>query len=248
MAEHPGAAPLRARVSAQARAETITLLRRGENLFFVLVLPVLFLVFFSKVEIGIGRTSVGELMAPILTMAIMSSAFVGLSISTAFERKYLVLKRLGLSPLGRSGLVSGKLLAVGVVEIIQIAVLWFVGAVFLRWKFRGDPASVALFLVAGSAAFGSAGLFLAGTLRAEGTLAVSNAIYALLLLFGGVVVPLEKLPAVAAALGGVLPSAALAHGLGAAIEGAPLPGRDLVTLVVASVLFTGLAVKTFRWE
>jgi ABC-2 type transport system permease protein len=224
------------------------LLRRGENLLFVLVLPVLLLVFFSKVDVGLGPSTPGDLLPPILALAIMSSAFLGLSISTAFERKYLVLKRLGLSPLGPSGLIVGKLIAIGVVEIIQVVTLCLVSFFFLGWSFRGAILPAILFLVVGSAAFGSAGLFLAGNLRAEGTLAVTNGTYALLVLFGGVFVPLTRLPKSIGNVAGFLPSAALTNGLRAAMAGAAFSTRDLLSLLVFGALFSVLAVKTFRWE
>ena len=51
-----------------------------------------------------------------------------------------------------------------------------------------------LLAVLGTAAFGSLGLLIAGTLRAEATLAVANLVYVLLLVGGGLIVPLSAIP------------------------------------------------------
>ena len=48
-----------------------------------------------------------------LALAVMSTAMVSLGIATGFERRYGVLKRLGSTPLGRSGLLSAKTLTDG---------------------------------------------------------------------------------------------------------------------------------------
>jgi ABC-2 type transport system permease protein len=240
----------RRRVTAQTIVETKLMLRRGENFVFTIVLPVLVLVFFSKVDLfpATDRPRVEALMPIVLAIAVMSTSFVGLAIATGYERKYKVLKRLGISPLGRPGLVWAKILAVGVVEAVQVALLLGVGAVFLGWRFHGDAVALALGLALGSAAFGSLGMLLAGTLAAEATLALTNAIYVVLVMFGGVAVPLAKLPGAIRAVGSVLPSAGLATGLRGALAGDPPAYGALGLLLVWTAVGAGLAVATFRWE
>lgn len=246
----PGAAPPHRRVLAHVRYEVLTNLTRGENLLFTMLLPILFLIFFTQVDVlpDLERPVVDHLMPLIVTVAIMASTLLGLSISTGFERKFLVLKRLGITPLGRSGLLLGKIGAVLIVETLQLVALGIVGMI-LGWR----PAPVELvvgllFVIGGSASFGSMALFLAGNLRAEGTLALANAIYVVLILFGGVAVPLTSFPGPVAGVGQLLPSAALATGLSTAFwEGAfHLP--SLLLLGGWSILGIGLAARTFRWE
>jgi ABC-2 type transport system permease protein len=245
----PEASSAGRRIAASTLMEVKLLLRRGENFLFSMVLPVLFLVFFTKVDVlplGDGP-KVDRLMPPILTLAIMSSALVGLAISTGFERKFGVLKRFGLTPLGRSGLVWSKILSVLCVEFLQVAVIMLVGALALGWRFHGDVLALAAFLLLGTTAFGGLAMLRAGTLRAEGTLGLANALYVVLLLFGGVAVPLDRLPGPIAAVGGVLPSAALATGVTRALDGdfAGPAGLVLVAWSVVTILITS---RTFRWE
>ena len=53
------------------------------------------------------------------------------------------------------------------------------------------------------------GLLMAGTLRAEGTLAAANGLFLVLLLLGGVILPVDHLPGFLADLARVLPASAL---------------------------------------
>ena len=93
------------------------------------------------------------------------------------------------------------------------------------------------------------GLLLAGVLRAEATLAVANGIYVLLLLGGGVVIPLALLPEWLARLDALLPSGALAEGLREVLlAGEPMPWSRLAVLVVWAVGAGLAAAATFRWE
>ena len=122
----------------------------------------------------------------------MSTSFTSLAIATGFERRYGVLKRLGSSPLPRSGLLAGKVLALLLVEALQIAVISARRRCSLGWSPTPGAVGVAgavLAVLLGTAAFASLGLLLAGTLRAEATLAAANLVYLLLLAGGAVVLP-----------------------------------------------------------
>ena len=80
-------------------------------------------------------------------------------------------------------------------------------------------------------AFGGIGLLLAGMLRAEVNLAAANGLYLVLLLLGGMVVPLAKLPAGLADVAKLLPAAALSDGLHAALgTGSAVPVEAWVVL------------------
>ena len=94
-----------------------------------------------------------------------------------------------------------------------------------------------------------AGLVLAGTLRAEATLAAANLIYVVLLGVGGVVFPLTKFPPGARSLLELLPTGALSTGLRDVLaNGAAFPAKNIVTLAVWAVAGIALAARFFRWE
>ncbi|MEU9115223.1 ABC transporter permease [Streptomyces sp. NPDC048483] len=252
----PGAAPLPRMIRAQAALEARMLLRNGEQLLLTVVIPTLLLVLFSAVDIVAvptetagGQGSTVDFLAPgVLALAVLSTAFTGQAIATGFERRYGVLKRLAASPLPRWGLMTAKTCAVLVTEVLQVALLTAV-ALALGWSPHGNPLSVAALLLLGTAAFSGLGLLMAGTLKAEATLAAANLVFLLLLVGGGVIVPLTKFPEAAQTVLGLLPISALSDGLREVLQhGAGVPWGDLGVLAGWAVLGLGAAARFFRWE
>ncbi|MFE9839845.1 ABC transporter permease [Streptomyces sp. NPDC005551] len=246
----PGAAPLPRMIGAQAVLETKMLLRNGEQLLLTVVIPTLLLVLFSTVDIvDTGRGDAVDFLAPgILALAVMSTAFTGQAIATGFERRYGVLKRLAASPLPRWALMTAKTASVLVTEVLQVILLTAI-ALALGWSPHGSPLAVLLLLVLGTAAFSGLGLLMAGTLKAEATLAAANLVFLLLLVGGGVVVPLDKFPSGAQDVLGLLPISALSNGLRDVLQhGAGMPWGDLGILAVWAVAGLGAAARFFRWE
>ncbi|MEV7285920.1 ABC transporter permease [Streptomyces sp. NPDC093252] len=249
-APRPGAAPLTRMIAAQAALETRMLLRNGEQLLLTVIIPTLLLVLFSTVDIvdtGAGE-SVDFLAPGILALAVLSTAFTGQAIATGFERRYGVLKRLASSPLPRWGLMTAKTLAVLVTEVLQVLLVTAL-ALALGWSPQGNPLTVLLLLVLGTAAFSGLGLLMAGTLKAEATLAAANLVFLLLLIGGGVIVPLDRFPDAAQDVLGLLPISALSEGLRDVLQhGAGMPWGNLAVLAVWAVLGLAAAGRFFRWE
>ncbi|MFE4373846.1 ABC transporter permease [Streptomyces sp. NPDC056835] len=246
----PGAAPLARMIAAQTAFETKLLLRNGEQLLLTVIIPSLLLVLFSTVDIiDTGADKAVDFLAPgVLALAVMSTAFTGQAIATGFERRYGVLKRLAVSPLPRWALMTAKTLSVLVTEVLQIVLLTVI-AFALGWSPEGSPFAVLPLLVLGTAAFSGLGLLMAGTLRAEATLAAANLVFLLLLVGGGVIVPLDEFPDAARSVLGLLPISALSDGLREVLQhGAALPWGDLGILAVWAALGLGAAGAFFRWE
>ena len=146
------------KVWAQARAEVLLTLRRGESVLLALGIPVVLLAFFSTVDVL--DVDVDFLAPGVLALAVMSTAMVSLGIATGFERQYLVL-----------------------------------------------------------------------------------------LLLGGMVVPVSRLPGALRAVARALPAAALSDAVhGAFSVGAHVPGRAWLVLAAWAVLAPLAAAFTFRWE
>ena len=247
-------APTMRPLVAQTRAEVFMTLRRGETLLLTLGIPVVFLLFFSKVSVVTTPTAtpVDFFVPGILSLAVMSTAMVSLGIATGFERGYGVLKRLGSTPLGRPRLLGAKIVTIVAVELVQAAVLLPVGLA-LGWNPGGSgaaevPAAVGAILL-GSAAFAGIGLLMAGTLRPEVNLAAANGLYLILLLLGGMIVPIGKLPSGLAAFAKLLPAEALSAALHATLgTGTAVPAESWAVLAVWAVAAPLAAALTFRWE
>lgn len=246
----PGGAPLARQILVQARMEARLMLRNGEQLLIAVVIPVIVLIGGVKggqhLDLDEHRPLVDIFTPGVLALAIMSTSFTSLAIATGFERRYGVIKRLGASPLPRIGLLAGKVLALLLVEVLQLIVIGGVGQL-LGWTPKPGVLGFLLAIVLGTAAFASLGLFVAGVLRAEATLAAANLVYLLLMVGGAVVLP-------AHAYGGFgdvtrfLPSGALGEAVRGALLDNSVAWRDLGVLLAWAVLGSALTARTFTWE
>lgn len=237
---------------AQTRTEVLMTLRRGESALLAIGIPVVLLAFFSIVDVLPQPEDVDEavdfLFPGILALAVMSTAMVSLAIATGFERQYLVLKRLGATPLGRPRLLGAKTISILLVEVVQFVVL-FAEASLLGWDVRDArvlPAVGAVLLA--SVGFAGVGMLLAGALPALTTLAAANGLYILLLLLSGMLIPIERLPGWVQGVARALPSGALADLLHASLRAGDLPVRAWVVLGAWAVIGPVAAALTFRWE
>jgi len=236
-------------VLAQARVELVLTLRRGESLVVSFLIPVGVLVFFAKVDAvnTTLRKPVDFLVPGMLALAVMSTAMVSLGIATGFERRYGVLKRLGSTPLSRGGLLAAKTINVLVIEVLQAVVIVATGAA-LGWEVPGGIGLAVLLLLVGTIAFAAIGMFIAGTLRAEATLAVANGLFLVLLFVGGMAYPLHRLPDVLESIARALPAAALAEGVRDVLRGRAFPWGEAGVLLAWAAAASIMAARYFRWE
>lgn len=239
------------RTLTQFRAEMTLVLRNGEQLLLTLVIPVVLLVFFSSVDVlpTAGQEPADFLLPGVVALAVMSTAMVSLGIATGFERSYMVLKRLGATPLRRSELVTAKMLSVFAIEMLQLVILVPLGLA-LGWHTAGmNAALIVPAVLLGTSAFTGIGLTLAGSLRGEINLAAQNGLYLVLLLLGGMVIPMSSLPSPLRSTAELLPSSALADVLRDSFTGAgSRVGLSWVVLAVWSVAAPTVAARRFRWS
>ena len=241
----PGAAPAPRRILNHGLTETKLLIRNGEQLLLALVIPIAIMVaarFLDSALLG------DQLPASVLALAVWSSAFTSVAIATGFERRYGVLERLAATPLGRTGMIIGKAMAVVIIVIGQLLILTVVG-LLLGWHPAFTAISSLLAIAAvifAIIAFVALALILAGRLRAEATLALANVIYVILLVGGGLVIPASRFPEPLQTIIGLLPTGALGNELRSAAAGV-VDGWPLLVLAVWAIVLTFLARKAFRW-
>ncbi|MBO3085915.1 ABC transporter permease [Cellulomonas fengjieae] len=246
------AAPTMTRVLAQTSFEARAILRNGEQLLVTIIVPVLVLVGLTKataIDLDTGGASRIDFLTPgVLALAVMTTSFTSQAIASSFDRRNGVLRLLSTTPLGRGGLLAGKVLGVLVVELVQVVVIGLT-AVLLGW--RPDPAGIPLALAAvvlGTAAFTSLALLVAGTLRAEAVLALANLLLLVLAVAGGIVIPAEQLPGPMAHVALLLPSGALGEAMRQTLLHGPLPPWSVVVLVGWTAALGWGASRLFRWH
>lgn len=243
-------APLLTRILLQGRYETVTMLRNGEQLILAIILPLLALVGLTVTPLldGLGSSRVNVAVPGILALCAMSTAFTGQGISTGFDRRYGVLRFLSTTPLGRAGLILGKVLAVLAVLLLQVLVVSVV-ALPLGWQ-PSTPGILPglVLLVLGAAAFTALGLLVAGTVRPEATLAITNLLWILLGALGGIVIPAERLPAALEAIVQFLPSGALGQAMREAFLSGTVNPVSVLVLLLWTAIAGGAATRWFKWN
>jgi len=239
------------RARSQAGFEIRTLLSNGEQLLVSLLLPALALVGLAvskSPDLGPGRR-VDVVVPSVLALAVVSTAFTGQAIATGFDRRYGVLRLLGVTPLGRSGLLIGKALAVVVVVALQTVVLGVLGACF-GWHPDALGLLVGLgIMLIGTWTWVALALLVSGVMRAEAVLAVANLLWVLFAGLGGLLLPTHKYPEAAGAIVRLLPSGSLGDGLRDAMTGQfGSLGEPVLVLLVWGAILTAATAATFRWD
>ncbi|MDN5899680.1 MAG: ABC transporter permease [Brachybacterium sp.] len=242
------AAPLR-RILAHAGLETRILLSNGEQLTVAIALPALVLIGLWLLPLGRldGVPAVDTAVAATFATALVSTSFTSQAIITGFDRRNGVLRWVATTPLGRGGYLAGKILATLATHVLQVLVLGVI-ALIIGWRpdLLGLLGALPVWLV-GTVAFGSLGLLVAGTLRTEAVLAVSNLVFVLLVAVGGIAFPTSSYPQILGGLVDLLPSGALGELLRACLASGPFSPGSALVLVVWAVAGVLAVVRWFRW-
>lgn len=247
--DSPHSASLLSKVIAQGRYETRITVTNGEQLLVSIILPLLALagLFFTGLfDTADGPTTIDLATPGVLALSVLSSGLTGQGIATGFDRRYGVLQYLATTPLGPIGLLLGKVVAVLMVQVTQLIVLG--GAAFLMgWSPNTSGIGIALlFIVLGALCFTGLGLLIAGTVRPEATLALTNLLWVILGAVGGVVFPVAEFAGSFAL--NYLPSAALGNGLRTALVDGTFDGPAFVILTLWAIVLSLGTIRWFKWR
>ena len=242
------------RVIEQGRYETMAMLRNGEQLMLNIIFPVMALIalrftgLIDEYANSVGVSRMDAAVPGVLALCVISTALSGQGIATGFDRRYGVLRFLATTPLGRNGLIMGKCIAVLVVVAIQFTLVAALGY-GLGWHPDAIAVSRSIItMLMGAGAFTALGLLIAGTVRAEATLAIVNIAWVILAGAGGVVFPLKSFPDWYAGIVAWSPSAAL----GDALRGNFIQHQWLADPHWVLIVWTGVigfvASRKFKWS
>jgi len=234
--------------------------RNVQNVFFTLILPVLFLVIFAsifrdatvKVPGGTMKESVYYVPA-IITFGLIAAAFSNLTVTVVRNRESGIYKRRRATPLPASAVIAGRAL-VGVLTALAITAALLV----IGWAVYGAniPAhtapAFALDIVVGAAAFCCLGFAVASLVsNVDAAQPVVQALVLPLSFISGVFIATSELPSWLAGIGKVFPVEHLTAALLAAYNphttGSGMRWSDLAVLAAWAVAGLVIAVGRFRW-
>lgn len=234
------------RVSAHALWELKLLIRNGEQLLLMFVIPVVLLIALGLTNLSSQK--INTAVPTVFAVSVLATCFTSMAIGTGFERRSGALRYLGTTPLSRLDLILGKLIATAALTLMSIIVVAITG-LFLHWQPSLAGIGIALVVMLISAAVWVAwALAIAGFFRAEAVLAIANGLFLVFMIFGGVVIATSHMPNVVGKVVDFLPSAAMANGLRDALETGSVPPLAIAVLIFWAAAGLWLAKRVFRWE
>lgn len=220
------------------------LLIREPGAVFSLLIPIFILVVFgSSIEEG---DTVLLPMAVALAVAMVGLYLLPTTLATYRERG--ILRRLSVTPVRPSNLLSVQILLQLVLTVLAVSLLLVVGIGFLGAHAPGAGSFLAAVLL-GTAAMFSVGLLIAA-LAPNGRSANG---FGVLLFFplaylGGLMQPVEYMPDILASVSGYTPLGALRQSLQDVWSAAALAPLPLATMAVYALVASLVAARYFRWE
>ena len=224
-------------------------LKNGEQFLLLVIIPVaVFLTLTQTAVIGGGKWDIAEALSVSITVSVLAAGFTSLAIATAFERRSGTLVTMGVTPISRVELVTGKTLSTVYLAAISALILGVV-ALVLGWSPTLSATLIPLILILGIASVTGFAFLLAGTVRAEAVLALANGIFVFAMIFGGIVFQYSGI------LGTVIdlfPPAALSNCMSHALDSTPQDSPPLLVsigvLLAWSVAGTLASAKFFKWR
>ena len=243
----------------QFRFDLLAFLRNRQSRFFTLVLPVLFLVIFASlfhgrtVKVSGGTINNSVYYVPgIITLGIISAAFVNLVISVTAQRETGALKRRRATPVPAAAIIAGRALTSVVVALGITGLLLLIGWLAYRATIPGRTApALIVTIIIGALAFCCLGFALASVIRNQDSAQpITQATMLPLYFISGVFVAASLLPRWLVDISDVFPVRHLAEALLTAYNphttGAGFAGADL--LVVALWGIGGLVIALWRFS
>lgn len=210
--------------------------RNGEQVLLLIGIPLAAFLAITRTELLSTSTPPLAITA---VMIVLAAGFTSPAITVAFDRRYGSFAYLGTTPLPRTGILAGTLVAIIASALTAILIVTVI-AISL-----GDATGSSLPLIASAVVLGLVAVvpwafLLGGTVRSETVLVTANGIFVVATLFGGVLIPASSLPF--GALLSWIPT-------GAMIELTSEPSLPAIAILVLwGVVGTALAVRLFRWR
>lgn len=224
--------------------------RNRQFLFFTVLLPALFTVFFTEVFAGTAGAA-GPEQAAAATVSMMAygaiGAALGATIRLSFDRASGWLRQLRVTPVPQTSVVAvdvavGMLLTLPPLVVVALTGR-FAGGVRLA---VGEWIALVGVLWLGSAVFVALGLLLGWALEEKAAGGAIGIVGTVLATLGGLWVPVELFPSGLRAVAHGLPSYWYAETGRAAAAGELPPGLAVAALAGSAAVFAGLAVLVAR--
>ncbi|MFZ4452523.1 ABC transporter permease [Salibacterium aidingense] len=228
-------------VRLQCKAEILKILRNPYFVFWSLVMPIVFYFIFTRIvntNAPDEKLWQAHYLMSMTTFSVMGSAMMTLGLRMVQERTQGWSTFMKVTPLPDSIYFLAQMTAQTVIHLFSIIVIFIAGMLIngvslapQEWIMCG------FWILLGSAPFLAIGTLVGAMQKVETAAGVTNILYLLLALAGGLWMPLEMLPDMMQAVGKWLPSYSLGNGAWEIIRGNFPEGKNVVILLTYFVLF-----------
>lgn len=242
--------------TAVLRTEFRLFRREPGAVFWIFLFPTLLLVIlgsipsFREADKSLGGLRPVDAYVPITVLvALIMSGVQALPQALTGHRERGILRRMRLTPVRPSALLSAQMVVQGTVALASALLALVVGRLAFDVRLPGQPAGylLALLLAAGTAlALGSLVSALSRTTKIAS--AIGSAVFFPMMFCAGVWLPVQQMPHALARVVQLTPFGAAARALGEAAAGHWPGWGHLGVLAAWTVLLTAGAARWFRWE
>jgi len=239
----------------QVSTELTLFLRDRAVVTFVIVFPVLTVLFFGYLNQGgqvEGISYASYLIAGGIGMVISSAAFENVGVALAQQREAGILKRIGATPLRIATLLGAKIAMATLVIFVQASIMIALNVLLFHAQISGNLLWGLLILLVGALVFATMGIALSGISRNTNVAsAAARAISFPMQFLCGTLFPLAAMPSVLRGLASALPLTYLVSLLRGVMLFGDSPWSYTKEWIVLSICLLGagmIAIKTFRWE
>lgn len=225
----------------QSKAEIIKVLRNRYYVFWSLVMPIIFYYIFTNVmntNIEGKEEWQAHYLMSMTTFSVMGSAIMTLGIRMVQERAQGWSTFIRITPLSDTVYFAAQMIAQCLIHVLSIIVIFLAGALI-----NGVSLTPAEWILSGVwILFGSLPFLALGTLvglmkKVETAAGISNLIYMVLAVAGGMWMPLEIMPKMMQSIGKWLPSYNFGNGAWEIIRGGMPDWKNFLILIAYLVLF-----------
>ncbi|AOR31997.1 hypothetical protein BFF78_13880 [Streptomyces fodineus] len=242
--------------TAVLRTEFRLFRREPGAVFWIFLFPTLLLVIlgsipsFREADKSLGGLRPIDVYVPVTVLiALIMSGVQSLPQVLTGHRERGILRRMRLTPVRPSALLSAQMVVQGTVALASALLALVVGRLAFDVKLPEQPAGylLALLLATGSAlALGSVVSALSRTTKVAS--AIGSAVFFPMMFCAGVWLPVQQMPHTLARVVQLTPFGAAARALGEAAAGHWPGWGHLGVLAAWTVLLTAGAARWFRWE
>lgn len=234
----------------QCKAEMLRMFRNPYFIFWSLLMPIVFYYIFTKVvntDIADKELWGAHYLMSMTSFSVMGSAIMTLGIRLVQERSQGWTTFMKVTPLSSLQYSIAKMIGQSIVHGFSIVVIFIAGALLngvsltsYQWMMSG------CWILLGSLPFLGIGVLIGTMKRVDTASGVSNLLYMLLAITGGMWMPMEVLPKTIQAIGAWLPAYNYGNGAWEIIRGGAPKLKNIVLLGGYLILFMVLSTYIRR--